>query len=332
MSEFNTKRLLQYQEYKDCFKVKICNKDGEVFKQNFLGGVTLRSTTPVRIGIDQSSSQTGVAVKKSNGEFMCLIDFVNSSCLNYNLYKTMLGLKIEQVFSNVDVEICVVEKMWGGNKKSFEMLSELASFIEGFKYIIPSWSKAEISEILPNVWRSDYLAGPEYKGMFTKDKVKFAALLEGIKRYPQLSNYGNFHREGDHINDSFDALGILEGYEGKTFSKDKSMRKVANTIAATNHAYSYAAAVCDDFNTASAVAVDLCPGRSTVEYEYNTDYSFYENVRRATSVTNKIVCMRIVEDIVKIQLMWRYGRVFPRDKDLYLIGWRDRVSSRLDNY
>lgn len=331
-SSFNTRRLLQYQEYKDCFEIKICLKNGKVYHQNFLGGIRVASDVPVRIGVDQSSSQTGLAVKKSTGEFLCLIDFVNSSHINYQLYKSMLGLKIEQLFGDVEVEMCVVEQMWGGNDKSYKMLSNLADYIKGFKYIIPSWSKAEVAEILPNVWRSAYLKSPEYKGMFTKDKVKRAAMKEGIKRYPQLDHYGYYHAEGSHINDSFDALGILEGYEEKTFSSDRTMRKVANTFNTTNCNYSYTLFSCEDKEDLFNAMQRNCPNRQYVEYEYNNDFPFHENVHRVASVTNKVVYMKVDDDVARIQLMWRYGTVITKDELLYLVGWRDRVSDKLDNY
>lgn len=332
MSKFNIARLQQYATYNDCVEVKICNKEGKVIRQKFLGNVHIDCDKPLRIAFDQSSSQTGIAVKKNNGEFVCLIDIINSSYINYNLYKAMLGLKIEQIFNSSTVEMCIVEKMWGGNKTAYEMLSELGSFISGFKYILEGWRNAEVSEILPNVWRSAYLKDPKYKGQFTKDKVKVAALKEGIARYPQLHNYGMFYKEGNHVNDSFDALGILEGYEEKTFSADGSMRKVANTMSPTNHAYSYKAFICEDLTDLKETIISECPERTAIEYEYNDAFPFHENIRRATSVTNKIVYMRVDSSVTKIQLMWRYGVTMEKDDLVYIVGWRDRISTKLGNY
>lgn len=332
MNEFNKARLQQYAEYKDCFHVKICLANGKIVKRNFTGDVSIACREPLRIGVDQSSSQTGIAVKKNTGELVCLIDLVNTSCIGYNLYRSMLGLKLEQIFNNAQVEMCIVEKMWGGNKNSYEMLSNLGDFISGYKYILEGWSNAEISEILPNVWRSAYLASPEYKGMFTKDKVKVAAMKEGVKRYPNLYNYGYYEYDGNHINDSFDALGILEGYEEKTFSTDGTMRKVANTMTPTNHNYSYKALFANNDDILTELIKEHCPQRKTVEYEYNSDFTFYENVRRATSVTNKVVFMLVNDNVAKIQMMWRFGKVIPKEQKVYLVGWRDRISTKLDNY
>ena len=297
-----------------------------------MGSIKLNPKEPVRIGFDQSSSQTGLAVKKSNGELLCLIDFVNSSRLPFNLYKSMLGMKIEQIFQTAEVEICVIEKMWGGNKKSYEMLTSLGDFITGFKYIMPGWKSTEIASILPNVWRSAYLKGPEYKGMFTKDKVKIAALKEGVKRYPFLRNYGYNYGEGKHVNDSFDALGIIEGYEEKTFSEDGSMRRVANTMTPTNHNYTYRLFCVDDLTDLKNTIEREAPRRASVEYEFNKDFPFYENIHRATTVTNKIVFMRIDDKVTRIQLMWRYGIPLGKDELIYIVGWRDNISSKLGNY
>lgn len=331
MKEFNMLRLKQYEEYKDCFVVKACLKSGKVIKQNFMGDIKITLSDSIRIGVDQSSSQTGFAIKKSNGEFVCLLDFVNESSLPYNIYKSMLGLKLEQVLFNTRAEMCIVEKMWGGNKNSYEMLSELGEYISGFKYILPNWDRTEVSEILPNVWRSAYLADPRYKGRFTRDKVKIAAMEEGIIRYPFLKDYGYNHRTLRTPNDSFDALGILEGYEEKTFSSDGTMRKVANTIDATNHNYSYK--LFDGYGEEVLTTIkESCPSREIVEYEYNNDFPFFENVRKATSVTNKLVMLKIEDPVAKIQLMWRYGVVLNKSKPITLVGWRDNVSSRLDNY
>ena len=329
---FNKGRLAQYEIYKECFTVKICMKDGKYLRKNFMTDITLAQKGKIRIGIDQSSSQTGIAVKKSNGEFLCLLDFVNESHLNYGLYKAMLGLKIEQIFGNCDVEICVIEKMWGGNKKSYEMLSNLGDFLIGFKYILPGWRDAEVASILPNVWRSAYLADSRYKGMFTKDKVKIAARNEGIRRYPYLTEYSHTLEGLGHINDSFDALGILEGYEAKTFSSDGSIRKVANTISATNHNYKYLVWVESSRYDLTDFMDEYSPRRQHIEYEYNCDFPFYENVRKVTSVTNKIVYMRITEDAVKIQLMWNQSKLYRRSDKMYLIGWRENVSSKLGNF
>jgi len=332
VSEFNINRLRQYETYKKCVEVKICTKDGKVIRQDFLGSVKVNSDVPIRIGVDQSSSQTGIAVKKSTGELVCLIDIVNSSRLPYHLFKSMLGLKFEQIFNDCDVDLCVVEKMWGGNKDAYEMLSELGKFISGYKYILEGWRNAEISEILPNVWRSAYLADPKYKGQFTKDKVKVAAMKEGIARYPQLHNYGMFYKEGNHVNDSFDALGILEGYEEKTFTADGNMRKVSNTITATNHKYSMQTFICKDLTDLNETIEQYCPRRLTTEFEFNGDFSVSENIRKATSITNKIVYLKITQDVTKIQLMWASGMVIEKNELVYVVGWRNKVNTKLGNY
>lgn len=332
MSEFNKARLKQYEEYKDCFHVKFCLKNGRYIKQNYMGDIDVRTQDKLRIGIDQSSSQTGMAIKKESGELVCLIDFVNTSSLPFGLYKAMLGMKIEQIFNSANVSICVLEKMWGGNRKAYDMLTNLADFLSGFKYILPGWAEAEVSSILPNVWRSAYLKGPEYKGRFTKDKVKLAAVEEGIKRYSVLYEYAYLHKEGSHYNDSFDALGILEGYEEKTFSKDGTIRKVANTIATTNHMFDYKIVLTDNVELAKESASENSYGRDVVEFEYNTEFPFYENMRKATSVTNKAVVMRITDSVAKIQLMWRFLTPLNKNEDVFLIGWREKISTKLGNY
>ena len=332
MEDFNYNRLRQYETYKDCVNIKICTKEGKYIRQDYMGKLIIRSDVPLRIGIDQSKSQTGIAVKKKTGELICLLDIVNVSGVPYNLYKAMLGLKMEQLFCSCEVEICVVEKMWGGNKDAYEMLSELGKFLAGYKYILDGWRNAEVAEILPNVWRSSYLADKKYKGQFSKDKVKVAAMKEGIVRYPQLHNYGMFHKEGVHVNDSFDALGILEGYEDKTFAEDGEMRRISNTTVMTNHKYSDNVFICNDKEDLTDIISQHCPRRMTVEYEYNKDMSVNENLRRATSLTNKIVYMLVNDNITKIQMMWKYGVVIEEDEKVYVVGWRNNISTKLGNY
>ncbi len=332
MGVFNNNRLMKFAEYKDSFRMTICLSSGKIFERSFMGELVVRTDDKLRIGIDQSSTQTGMAVKKSSGELLCLIDFINESRLPFNIYRDMLGLKIEQTFVDCNVEMCILEKMWGGNKKSFDMLTALSKFIGEYKFILPGWRNTEVADILPNVWRSGYLSDAKYRGQFTKDKVKVAAMNEGIERYPWLKEYGFNSLNAGHVNDSFDALGIIEGYEVKTFSSDGCIRRVSNTIKATNHNYSYMIFQTDDFEDLLDMAQDNCPQRSIEEYEYNNDFPFYENIRKATSVTNKIVAFLISDDVAKIQLMWRYKCVFNRSESFYLVGWRDTISEQLDNY
>lgn len=332
MGGFNKNRLMQFAEYKDSFKMTICLAGGKIFERSYLGELVVATKDKIRIGIDQSSTQTGVAVKKSTGELLCLIDFVNESRLPFNIYRDMLGLKIEQTFNDCEVEMCVLEKMWGGNKNSFDMLTALSKFIGEYKFILPGWRNAEVADILPNVWRSSYLVDAKYKGQFTKDKVKVAAMNEGVERYPWLKEYGYSNANRGHVNDSFDALGILEGYEDKTFSDDGCIRRVSNTIKATNHKYSYVIFQTDNFEDLIKLVEDSCPPRSVEEYEYNTEFSFYENVHKATSVTNKLVAFLVNDDIAKIQLMWKYRCLLARDKGIYLVGWRNTISEQLGNY
>ena len=60
--------------------------------------------------------------------------------------------------------------------------------------------------------------------------------------------------------------------------------------------------------------------------------SVNENLRRATSLTNKIVYMLVNDNITKIQMMWKYGVVIEEDEKVYVVGWRNNISTKLGNY
>lgn len=323
MPTFNNKRLLAYKEYDLSIETRVCTKTGQIIVQGYTGDIKISSKEPIRVGIDQSSSQTGLAVKRMNGELLCLIDIVNKHHIPYNIFKGMLGIKLEQLFQDVEVDMCILEKMWGGGERAYEVLSDLTKFLKNLKYVLPGWSHAEVAEIFPGSWRSSYLAAPEYKGRFKRDKVKVAAVEEGVKRYTQLQAYA----EKYGTSDSFDALGIIEGYIDKTFSEDSSMRKISRTMPPTNHKYTFNIAL-----TEEEITTLNLPDRDMVEYEYCEDMTFKENIRRVTSVTNKIAVIKVTDDVAKIQLMWYYGKTISRSAVVYLLGWRDQVSAKLDNY
>lgn len=188
-------------------------QNGEVFKQVWLKRFELPTDYPVNIGIDQSSTNTGICVEAPD---LLYITELPRGYMRVSDYKKALIEQLARILEGKTINHFIFEKH--GNH-----ISPLHSLINDITREIKSYSKGlkkdgvKVVGVLPTVWRSGFLPKEEYGGQYTRDKVKEASYAESIKRNANLARYRKV--SGKDL-DGYEAYGIIEGYLNLNYDED----------------------------------------------------------------------------------------------------------------
>ena len=180
--------------------------NGEVKEINWLSKLRLPTDKTVQVGIDQSSSRTGITIK--NDEMRFITELPREITMNVRDYREALVMQLDYFLRPLDLSHFIFEKH---NRH----ITPLHSLINEITDEIKKYSKTRKSEgvvvkgISPTVWRSGFLLGDEYEGRFQRAQVKSACRDEVFKRYPEMKA---FERYCSDDYDGFESCGIIDGY------------------------------------------------------------------------------------------------------------------------
>ena len=284
------------------------------------------------VAFDQSSRQTGIAIMTESGKRFMLIDVENrGGKIPLADYERMLEFSLMHMFEGRQVSKVSVEKpLKGKSKYSYSVLERLRGFMGTLMYRVEGFRGAEIGEVYPQSWKSKYLAGPEYKGRFSRDKVKDAVREETAKRYEWCRGY--VYGAGAPP-DSCDAMGILDGYVELNYKN--GMKIVNSTMGVTyNHAFSYIVEVLSVEDLKRSIRDtgrynEIIFVRGLEVVRYNEEMSLEDNVRRVTSNTNRVVALPVLSEQESMVLRWETGRERQPGELYVIMCWRDNTSERL---
>lgn len=273
-----------------------------------------------RIGIDPASRYTGLALMDTNKQYVILLDCKRDVILPNDDFYNDLYYLLKRLVTGKKVERIVNEKPFvkGGYVRASEVLIALRGKIEIWVKNIPELNLAEFAQIPPNVWKSRVINKSKGKNRF-RDKKAVAEDLCDI--FPLLREYYNKGYSGDL--DSFDALGALIGYEMYAYTENGT-KKISGSKEKTHHSlvgYKWVAEseVDESFvqNTLGLMSQITKP----IFLEYNTDYSFADNVTMATS--NNDATVTIIPANQLQQFQWKFGiDITKRDHLLIMFAFR----------
>lgn len=234
---------------------------------------------PYLIGVDASTTCTGIAVQTLDRELIAVIEVSRHRDLPRRMFKSKLKIIFNKLFYGCDIRLVVVEQPYGGEK--FMIMQNTTMLI---KNSIVAFENVDVKKILPSVWRSEYLKSPEYKGRKMRSRVKVAVRDETVKRYPFVLNMSYHSTDGF---DGFEAVGVLDGYMDKNYVDGdiSKTRKINTSMPLNKHkffAQSFTYRGDDYIIEARKILGDMVYGSNLEKMIFNPTMSTIENCRRAT--------------------------------------------------
>lgn len=273
-----------------------------------------------RFGIDPASRFTGIALVDDKEDIVILLDCKRDTILTKeefydDLYRLLLRLAHGQEVKRVVNEKPFVK---GGFVRASEVLVALRGKIEEWSRTIPEFAASEFIQIPPSTWKSHVIDKSKGKGRFNA----VGAVAEDLcDRFPLLQNYKDLGISGDL--DSFDALGAVIGYEDYAYDENGNKR-ISGTKEKTHT--SLCCFVWEDTEKLDGKYISDLLGKAamviTPKYlDYNTAYSFSDNVAMAT--TNDDAIMTLIPKDQLQPFQWKFGiDISDEDKSLLMIAYR----------
>lgn len=256
-----------------------------------------------QLGIDPASRYTGLAMMSADKSFVILLDVKRDTVASKDEYYRDLHALIKKLVTGAIIERTILEKPFtAGYSRASEVLIALRGKIEDWIHDIPELASSDFQKISPNSWKSRVINKSKGKGRFN---AKGAIAEDLCDAFPVLQEYYKVYRGGDL--DSFDALGILIGYQLYAYTGDGSKQICGVREKSHKSFVGYVWVDGDSINDSFCQMVlgDMAKCVKVEALSYNNDYSFAENVMMATS-NNDAVMSLIPQDQLQA-FQWKFG-------------------------
>lgn len=204
------------------FKDLVYYYNGKVCRCKWFDKLPFEFEGVTDIGIDQSSTSTGIAIETDTQLFMCTL---TRDELSVPLYKKAIKQQLYTMLSSCDLRDFVYEKHGVHITPVESVINEVTDSIKEFaKYRYGR--TINTAGVLPPLWRSGFLNSDKYKNRFGRSEVKIACLEECCRLVPELEKFIPFSGK-DY--DAFEAYGIMKGYKNLNYT-EYGMRIVNRTM------------------------------------------------------------------------------------------------------
>lgn len=205
--------------------------NGEIFEIEWLRNPGLKSKYRVDIGIDQSSSSTGICVQAPDLLFLTELPR-DKEYMSVNEYKRALKKELSCLFRSLDIRHFIYEK----HKHITPVESVINEITDTLKSYTRSLAKdsVKIVGVAPPVWRKGFFMNQDYDGEYTRTAIKTACVNQAIKENPQTEKFLNFsHKDFD----AYEAYGIINGYMRMNYAEDGT--RIVNTTMSFKNGRNY---------------------------------------------------------------------------------------------
>lgn len=265
--------------------------------------LVLRKDKEWFVGIDQSSSCTGISLIAADYSYIILLDLKRDrNLLREVFYDEMYNFIKRLAKGNKFLVIANERPVPSKYRNAGVLLMELKGKIDEWIRTIPEFEGVEHASLFPQTWKSLVVDKSKGKGR-TRDK--YAIATDITDAFPVLRPYLQQYPYSDY--DSFDATGIIWGYLQYAFDErgnrlicgDKEKRHVSFVC------YQWVPA-----STLSSASIAATFGRFRVLFPlkflgYNQRYSLFENIRMSS--TNNDAVVTIVPPSELQALQWKFG-------------------------
>ena len=265
------------------------------------------------LGVDQSTSNAGIALLSANLKYVILLDLHRDKRLDKSVFYRDFYFLLRKLLLDKKVKLVAFEKpVPSGNKQyARSILYELKGRLEEWFVSIPSLTD---SYKYPQSWKPYVLDPAKGKGR-SKDKQAIAS--DVVDKFPILTRYFLGYPYSDY--DSFDALGILWGVLQAAFD-ESGYPRIFGDVEKTHVSFvcykQCTKAELDNPNYVRDLFQIAYSGFNPVFRAYNVNYSLQRNIRMASS--SGMNMYTALPDSELGQFQWKFG-VDPKDPDKVLL-------------
>lgn len=274
--------------------------------------IILKKDRTYMVGIDQSTSCTGIYIRESAGLIDLVLDVKRDGMEKETFYRELEGL-LKKLLKDLKVGLLVHEEPVPNKKQYYsgKVLLELKGRLRDWVSKIPALEKASIVSIYPQSWKSMILdkqaAKESGETLAKRGKVK-SKIAQDVCRYtPWFNEYRERHFSTDY--DAFDATGILLGYLQAAFNEDGTRKIYGMQEKKHTSSVFYKYVPITMFNGSTNYFKDLLqymwPSVYPTVLYYNERYKFVENIRMASS--NNKVCLTFLPKSEVQRLQWQFN-------------------------
>lgn len=349
------KRAYQYIAPGKTYKIAITQNNtdySEEWEKPDSVYIKLDATQEYILGLDMSTTQSGVAIFDAEMNLLHMIDIINKGLTDVELY-THLRAFFSSNFSGLKFKYVILEEQIKaeGGRMVFGQLSELQGAMLAMRDIFC----VDLKQIAPVVWRKSFLASGRYDGCRrNKVEAKKSAALEVISRYNfnvYINTMKKFSKSDQaYICDSCDAVGVACGYIYEVFHSNKPEKiEYVNVTMKREDSHDFSKVISlfhPNKGTVTLISREFESGREEItldEYKrrlsrkrglqfklYNDSLKLEDNIRRCTSNTNKMTAIIASSPTIKNVLQWESGLTAGPEDAFFVACMRTRPKKELD--
>ena len=260
--------------------------------------------TEWELGLDPATKFTGIALRDTASHFVILLDCIYDNRVPPEQYFEDQFYLLKRLAKGHTFKRVVLERPFNSPyRHTNHVLMALRGRVETWISSIPELNTAQREQIYPNSWKSRVIDKKKGKNRYNQ---KGAVAEDLCDIYPGLREYFCSCTSGDY--DSFDALGILVGYERYSHTADGNEQicgdKGRQHVSFVGYRWEKNEDLEDD-NYLQSVFGKALEFLRPVFLDYNESYSFVDNVAMATN--NNDAVASIVPEKQLQQFQWKLG-------------------------
>lgn len=242
--------------------------------QEWLKAPLLKSKHKVDVGIDQSSTRTGICIQSPD---LLYVTELPRGFMTVPQYKKALITQLHKILNGLELNHFIFEMHGRHITPLHSMINEITDELKNYtkNFLV---NDITVKGILPTVWRKGFLSKEKYSGEFRREQVKEACKREAVERNPLLQQFANF--SGKDL-DGFEAYGIINGYLKLNYAEDGT--RIVNTSMQFKNGRHY------DYRIYKCREVDLDEKIKEIQNGYNIPVLYSNSELLLDNSLNRVV-------------------------------------------
>lgn len=254
------------------------------------------------LGLDQSTTCTGITITDEEYSFAVLLDFARKST-DVETYKFQLKNLVTLLVSDLELKQIIIEQpLYIKGNHATSVLMDLKKYIKSWRNDIPEFYQVPFDTIFPQQWKE--VVVNKKKGKY-RTSSKAATAADICDMFPLLEEYRLTCPAKDF--DSFDAFGIVYGYRRQHYSQDGNDLNYGS-ISYYKKIHVFLKYLPEDkLKDKEVIGAWLYKEGLFEEVGYNPKFSFYENI--ALMCTKYNISYFVVDPSLEVNMFWETSEI-----------------------